>query len=65
MRKTCPWLCHLVQQIAEDYEFENITELWLGGSHYKWRAMRAMGIPKKITGNAPPEEKFESLGLHG
>ena len=54
--------CHLVpQQIAEDYEFENITELWLGGDHYKWRAMRAMGIPEeKITGNAPPEEKFEA-----
>lgn len=54
--------CHLVpQQIAEDYEFENITELWLGGDHYKWRAMRAMGIPEeKITGNASPEEKFEA-----
>ena len=54
--------CHLVpQQIAEDYEFENITELWLGGDHYKWRAMRAMGIPEeKITGSASPEEKFEA-----
>lgn len=54
--------CHLVpQQIAEDYAFENITELWLGGDHYKWRAMRAMGIPEeKITGNASAEEKFEA-----
>lgn len=54
--------CHLnPQQIAEDYEFENITELWLGGDHYKWRAMRAMGIDEeKISGNASPEEKFEA-----
>lgn len=54
--------CHLSpQQIAEDYEFDNITELWLGGDHYKWRAMRAMGIEeRKITGDATPEEKFEA-----
>lgn len=54
--------CHLSpQQIAEDHVFENVTELWLGGDHYKWRAMRAMGVPEeKITGNASPEEKFEA-----
>lgn len=54
--------CHLSpEQIAEDYEFEDITELWLGGDHYKWRAMRAMGIEEsKITGNATSEEKFEA-----
>src|SRR5699024_6385258 len=54
--------CHLSpQQIAEDHEFENVTELWLGGDHYKWRAMRAMGISEdKITGNATSEEKFEA-----
>ena len=33
--------CHLSpQMIAEDYRFSSITELWLGGDHYKWRAMR-------------------------
>ncbi|AZP03884.1 glucuronate isomerase [Jeotgalibaca ciconiae] len=54
--------CHLSpQQIAEDHKFKNVTELWLGGDHYKWRAMRAMGIDEeKITGNASDEEKFEA-----
>lgn len=54
--------CHLdPRQIAEDYEFRNITELWLGGDHYKWRALRAMGIPEeKITGDASDEEKFQA-----
>ena len=54
--------CHLdPQQIAEDHKFNNVTELWLAGDHYKWRAMRAHGIPEeKITGNASSEEKFEA-----
>lgn len=53
--------CHLdPEEIANDHQFENITELWLGGDHYKWRAMRAMGIEERyITGDASPEEKFE------
>lgn len=47
------------QQIAEDHQFENITQAWLAGDHYKWRAMRAYGINEKfITGNAPDKEKF-------
>ena len=47
------------QMIAEDYHFGTITELWLGGDHYKWRALRANGIPEEyITGNAPDREKF-------
>lgn len=47
------------QMIAEDYHFSTITELWLGGDHYKWRALRANGIPEEyITGNAPDREKF-------
>ncbi|MCS4486563.1 glucuronate isomerase [Staphylococcus americanisciuri] len=52
--------CHLdPQQISENTHFDNITELWLGGDHYKWRAMRAQGIDERyITGDAPPEEKF-------
>jgi len=54
--------CHLSpQQIAEDYTFKNITELWLGGDHYKWRGLRAMGVPEeKVTGNASDEEKFQA-----
>ncbi|MBE6211490.1 MAG: glucuronate isomerase [Rikenellaceae bacterium] len=49
------------QMIAEDYHFATITELWLGGDHYKWRALRANGIPEElITGNAPDREKFRA-----
>ncbi|MHC5228657.1 glucuronate isomerase [Enterococcus sp. LJL99] len=52
--------CHLnPEQIAEDYRFTSITELWLGGDHYKWRAMRACGIPERfITGDGNEWEKF-------
>lgn len=52
--------CHLdPKMIAEDYRFKDITELWLGGDHYKWRAMRACGIGEEyITGSASPWEKF-------
>jgi glucuronate isomerase len=53
--------CHLsADQIAEDSNFENLTQIWLYGDHYKWRAMRANGIDEKyITGNASDFEKFE------
>lgn len=48
------------QQIAEDHQFENLTQIWLYGDHYKWRAMRANGIPEEfITGNKSDYEKFE------
>lgn len=52
--------CHLSpQMIAEDKPFGTITELWLGGDHYKWRAMRANGIDERfITGDAPDIDKF-------
>lgn len=52
--------CHLDPRlVAEDHRFESITELWLGGDHYKWRAMRANGIKEKyITGDASGREKF-------
>ncbi|WP_338471865.1 glucuronate isomerase [Niallia sp. XMNu-256] len=52
--------CHLSpKDIAENRKFNNITELWLEGDHYKWRAMRAHGIAEKyITGDADPKEKF-------
>ena len=46
-------------EIAGNKKFENITALWLKGDHYKWRAMRTLGINEKyITGNASDEEKF-------
>ncbi len=53
--------CHLSPaMVACDYRFRSITELWLGGDHYKWRAMRAAGVPEEyITGDAGDWEKFE------
>jgi glucuronate isomerase len=53
--------CHLPpDQIAEDKIFENLTQIWLYGDHYKWRAMRTNGIAEKYcTGNASDREKFE------
>ncbi len=52
--------CHLdPKEIAEDVTFENITKVWLGGDHYKWRLMRQMGIDEEyITGNATDYDKF-------
>ncbi|WP_435927845.1 glucuronate isomerase [Dryocola sp. BD613] len=63
--KTLPVIdyhCHLeAKAIWENKAFNDITQLWLEGDHYKWRAMRANGIPeRKITGDAPAEEKFEA-----
>ncbi len=47
-------------QIAEDKNFENLTQVWLYGDHYKWRAMRANGVAEEyITGNKSDWEKFE------
>ncbi|MBB6501739.1 glucuronate isomerase [Pedobacter cryoconitis] len=47
--------------IAEDRKFENLTDIWLKGDHYKWRAMRAMGIDEElITGKAGDAEKFKA-----
>ena len=37
--------CHLIpQMVADDYQFKSLTEIWLGGDHYKWRAMRTNGV---------------------
>jgi len=48
------------QQIAEDTQFENISQVWLYGDHYKWRAMRTNGVEEKYcTGNASDWEKFQ------
>lgn len=47
------------QELALNRVFENMTQLWIDGDHYKWRAMRALGIPEKfITGSATEAEKF-------
>ncbi|MCE9889869.1 glucuronate isomerase [Kluyvera intermedia] len=54
--------CHLdAKEIYENKSLENITQLWLAGDHYKWRAMRANGIAERyITGDATAEEKFKA-----
>jgi len=53
--------CHLPpDQIARDHRFENMTQIWLYGDHYKWRAMRANGVAERYcTGDASDWEKFE------
>ncbi len=53
--------CHIpAEQIANDHRFDNLTQVWLHGDHYKWRAMRANGVAEKyITGNGSDYEKFE------
>jgi glucuronate isomerase len=61
--KTLPIIdyhCHLPPEvIAENHAFSTITAIWLKGDHYKWRAMRTLGIHEKfITGDASDEEKF-------
>ena len=61
--------CHLnPQEIYEDRRFDNITQVWLGNDHYKWRLMRAAGVEEKyITGDVSDREKFqkwaETIGL--
>ncbi len=54
--------CHLdPAEIQENKRFRNITEVWLGGDHYKWRVMRAHGVQERyITGDATDEEKFQA-----
>ncbi|MGN0243939.1 MAG: glucuronate isomerase [Lachnospiraceae bacterium] len=53
--------CHInPKEIYEDRKFENITQVWLGGDHYKWRQMRSNGVEERyITGNASDREKFQ------
>lgn len=53
--------CHLSpKDIAENRKFKNITEAWLEGDHYKWRAMRTNGVDEQYcTGNADPKDKFQ------
>ena len=53
--------CHIdPRDIAEDRRFDNITQVWLGGDHYKWRLIRSNGVPEEeITGNVPDRVKFQ------
>jgi glucuronate isomerase len=61
--------CHISpKEIADNRKFENITQVWLNGDHYKWRQMRTNGVEEKyITGDATDREKFqkwaETLGM--
>ena len=54
--------CHLPPaQIADNHRFADLAEIWLGGDHYKWRAMRANGVAERLcTGDAAPREKFDA-----
>ena len=54
--------CHLSpQEIADNEQYKNMTQIWLGGDHYKWRAMRANGVDERfITGDASDYEKFSA-----
>ena len=55
--------CHISpQDIAEDRKFDNISQVWLGGDHYKWRLMRANGVTEDVvTGPADGREKFRAF----
>ena len=59
----CPIIdyhCHISpKEIFENLHYDSITQVWLGGDHYKWRLMRCAGVPEKfITGDADPKDKF-------
>ena len=53
--------CHInPKEIALNFQFNTITQIWLGSDHYKWRLMRSNGIDERyITGDAPDWEKFK------
>ncbi len=54
--------CHLSpKEIYEDKTYRSLTEVWLGGDHYKWRLMREAGVAEElVTGDAPDREKFKA-----
>jgi glucuronate isomerase len=54
--------CHLPQkQITENHAFADLSEIWLGGDHYKWRAMRSNGVPERLCmGGGSPREKHDA-----
>ncbi|HRR33703.1 MAG TPA: glucuronate isomerase [Kiritimatiellia bacterium] len=55
--------CHLPPaEVAQDKRWENMAQVWLGGDHYKWRAMRSNGVDERfITGDASDREKFQKF----
>lgn len=54
--------CHLpAKEIAENRQFDNLTQIWLHGDHYKWRALRMLGVNERcITGDATDYEKYKA-----
>ena len=54
--------CHLPPEyVAQNHQFADLTEIWLGGDHYKWRAMRSNGVDERFcTGDASTREKFQN-----
>ena len=58
--------CHLApKQIAENYRFRNLYDIWLAGDHYKWRAMRANGVAERFcTGDATRRGKVPGVRAH-
>ncbi len=59
----CDYHCHIdPKDIWEDRRFENITQVWLGGDHYKWRILRSNAVEERyITGDADDREKFQKF----
>ena len=62
--------CHLpVKQVAEDVQFKNLTQVWLYGDHYKWRAMRTNGVDERYCTGANfsilPSQSIVSLDAYG
>lgn len=56
--------CHInPKEIAEDRKFENITQVWLGGDHYKWRQMRTNGVDESTSQAMLLTEKNSRSGL--
>ena len=55
--------CHLQpQEVAEDRRWENLSQVWLAGDHYKWRALRTNGVDERLcTGDASDREKFDAF----
>jgi glucuronate isomerase len=54
--------CHVSQeQIASNHQFSDLADIWIGGDHYKWRAMRANGVDERLcTGSGSPRQKFDA-----
>lgn len=61
--KIIDYHCHVSpKEIYENKRFDNITDVWLSGDHYKWRIMRSDGVDEHyITGNASEREKFQKF----